>query len=106
MLSLQTAHTPPDAHQLLQGSPKDGGSKTPRTPKSPGGGRAARELDKRLREVLAERLAYAVAECNTYDMPTRHATALYISPSISTTATEAAESDAAQNSAAVCTPAY
>ena len=26
-----------------------------------------------MREVLSERLAYAVAECGSYDMPTRHA---------------------------------
>ena len=50
----------------------DGGTRTPRTPKSPTNARATREVDKRLREVLAERLAYAVNECATYDMQTRH----------------------------------
>lgn len=50
-----------------------GSARTPASPRTPGGAKAARELERRLREVLEDRLTYAAAECESYDLPTRHA---------------------------------
>ena len=47
-------------------------ARTPKTPRTPGGGKVNRELERRLREVIAQRLAFAVAETSGYDLPTRH----------------------------------
>ncbi|KAK9800184.1 hypothetical protein WJX73_005397 [Symbiochloris irregularis] len=52
-------------------TPKSSG-KTPKTPRTLSASKAARELDRRLREVLKQRLLYAVEESGGYELSTRH----------------------------------